>query len=73
MTEQSAASDGDVAETSGPEIAPGICCECGEHTDHGRVLGNVDQGSGAGWTVLICPACDRKPRPRPGRRQNRGS
>ena len=69
MTEHAADSDDTVAGTSsGAEIAPGICCECGEHTDHGRVLGHVDQASGAGWTVLICPACDLKPKPRPGRR-----
>ncbi|WP_034090649.1 hypothetical protein [Streptacidiphilus albus] len=70
MTEQSAVSDDSVTGTS-PETAPGICCECGERTDHGRVLGDVDQGSGAGWTVLICPPCDLEPKPRPGRGRSR--
>ena len=63
---QPAVGDGGVA-GAGPDTAPGICCECGQRTDHGRVLGHVDQGSGAGWTVLICSVCDLRPKSRPGR------
>ena len=69
MTERPAAADCTVTGASSPETVPGLCCECGEHTDHGRVLGHVDQGSGPGWTVLICPTCDLKPKPRPGTRR----
>ena len=68
MTEHPVVADGTLA-TSNPETAPGLCCECGVHTDHGRVLGNVDQASGPGWTVLIRPACDLKPKPPPGTRR----
>ena len=71
MTGHPVVADDTVPAMSSPETAPGLCCECGEHTDHGRVLGNVDQASGPGWTVIICPACDLKPKPRPGRGQNR--
>jgi hypothetical protein len=69
MIERPAAADSTVPAMAGPETAPGLCCECGEHTDHGRVLGNVDQASGPGWTVLICPVCDLKPKPPPGTRR----
>ena len=71
MAEHPAVPDGTMAGTRSPETAPGLCCECGERTDHGRILGHVDQASGAGWTVLICPACDLKPKPRRSRGQNR--
>ena len=71
MTEHPVVAADAVPAMSSPETAPGLCCECGEHTDHGRVLGSVDQASGPGWTVLICPSCDLKPKPRPGRGQNR--
>ncbi len=71
MSEHPSVSNDSVTAASSPETAPGICCECGEHTDHGRVLGNVDQRSGAGWTVLICPACDLRPKPRSGLGRNR--
>ena len=64
MTEHPVAADDALPTVSSPETAPGLCCECGDHTDHGRVLGDVDQASGPGWTVLICPTCDFKPKPR---------
>ena len=72
MIERPAVSDDALPTMSSPERAPGPCCECGEHTDHGRVLGHVDQASGPGWTVLICPVCDLKPKRRPGTRRSAG-
>jgi hypothetical protein len=44
-----------------PEKAAGHCNDCGEHTDAGRVLGHVDQGSGPGFTVVQCSRCEMTP------------
>ncbi|MBC3843484.1 hypothetical protein GXW82_34605 [Streptacidiphilus sp. 4-A2] len=44
-----------------PEYGAGFCCDCGRTTVAGRILGHVDQSSGPGYTVILCPNCDLKP------------
>lgn len=54
---------GSMADAVPDERSPGNCRHCGEFTDRGRVVGHVDQGSGPGWTVVVCPACEPAPPP----------
>ena len=41
--------------------ACGVCSDCGTETASGRVVAGIDQGSGPGYTVIICPGCDKRP------------
>jgi hypothetical protein len=38
----------------------GNCRDCG-NVGPGRLVGHIDQGSGPGWTVVVCPRCERNP------------
>ena len=43
-----------------PTTAVGYCRHCGE-LKRGKLVGHVDQASGPGWMVIICPPCERNP------------
>jgi hypothetical protein len=45
------------------ERVVGNCQHCGE-VGLGTFVNDVDQGSGPGWTVVVCPSCEQDP-PRP--------
>ncbi|QMU69167.1 hypothetical protein [Streptacidiphilus sp. P02-A3a] len=65
-----AASSGGSASGAAPERAFGHCRHCGDETV-GRLVEHVDQGSGPGWTVVVCPRCARRPPVVPGAEQPR--
>ena len=46
--------------------AYGHCCDCGRLAV-GRVVGRIEQNSGAGLTVTVCRDCDNQPSPAPRR------
>ncbi len=43
-----------------PERAVRNCRHCGE-IGPGTLVQHIDQGSGPGWTVVICPPCEQNP------------
>lgn len=47
--------------TAPQPTAAGTCRSCGMETDHGRVADILEQVSGPGILILICPACDLSP------------
>ena len=49
-----------MTDSESPTIAVGYCRHCGE-LKRGKLLGYVDQASGPGWTVVVCPPCERNP------------
>ncbi len=55
-----AAAAGTTAGNSEAELAFGHCRHCGRETV-GRLVENIDQASGPGWTVIVCPPCAKKP------------
>ena len=56
-----------------PERAAGHCTDCGRYVTRGRVVGSIDQGSGPGYTAVVCATCDPQPDgpPKAGRRQRK--
>ena len=46
--------------TATPERAVGYCRYCGQ-LKRGKWLGDVNQASGPGWTVVLCPPCEKNP------------
>jgi len=43
-----------------PERAFGHCRHCGTETE-GVLVEFIDQASGPGWTVIVCPPCEKNP------------
>lgn len=43
------------------DYASGHCVDCGRYTPRGRILGSIDQGSGPGYTPVVCAVCDPQP------------
>lgn len=43
-----------------PERAAGHCRHCGEQAV-GRLIEYIAQSSGPGWTVIVCPPCEKNP------------
>jgi hypothetical protein len=50
---------GRVSATS-PERAFGHCRHCGTETE-GVLVQHIDRASGPGWTVVVCPPCEKNP------------
>jgi len=42
------------------ERAFGHCRHCGTETE-GVLVKYIDQGSGPGWTVIVCKPCEKNP------------
>jgi hypothetical protein len=43
-----------------PERAFGHCRHCGLEAE-GVLVEYIDQGSGPGWTVVVCKPCEKNP------------
>jgi len=43
-----------------PERAFGHCRHCGVEAE-GVLVKYIDQASGPGWTVVVCPPCGKNP------------
>ena len=46
-----------------PRTAPGSCHMCSMWTGEGLIVAEIDSNSGAGATIVRCPACCANPRP----------
>jgi hypothetical protein len=55
-----AAAASTTAANTAAELAFGHCRHCGRETV-GRLVENIDQASGPGWTVIVCPPCEKNP------------
>lgn len=56
----------DVPEPTAPtqRSCRGICADCQTYREDLAVWSHVEQGSGPGYTVYLCPECWEKPLPR---------